>query len=153
VTNILLIEDEVHKRDELVGSIDQFYQGKATLEHVDSVHAAFWAVSERTFDLVILDMALPTFSTSTGGAAERGHDQAMGGIEILRKLKSKGTRSKIIIITQYPEITVAGKRLKLTAAAEALSARYDQDIVGGVLYKYKSKANHIKLTTLLKKLV
>lgn len=120
------------------------------LVHVDSVHAAFWAVSENDFDLIVLDMALPTFSTE-GSAAERGHDQAMGGVEVLRALKARGTTSKIIIITQYPDIAVGGRRLKLSEAPGVLSRRYEQDVIGAVLYRYRSPSNNAKLKTILKK--
>jgi len=114
------------------------------------VHAAFWSVSTNDFDLIILDMALPTFSAD-GSAAARGHDQAMGGVEVLRALKSRAIVSKIIIITQYPEIAVGGDRLKLGVAADFLSKRYGQNVIGGVLYKYRSPSNAVKLTALLKK--
>jgi CheY-like chemotaxis protein len=121
------------------------------LVHVDSVHGAYWAVSEHEFDLIILDMALPTYSTD-GSAAERGHDQALGGVEVLRALKARGVTSTVIIITQYPDINVGGKRLKLGEAPKILSKRYQQDVIGAVLYKYKSRSNSVKLITLLKAL-
>lgn len=104
------------------------------------------------FDLIVLDMALPTF-TVDGDAAERGFDQVQGGVEVLRALKARGQKSKIIIITQYPDITFGGRRLKLANAPKVLSQRYDQNVVGSVLYKYKSPSNHKKLTALLKKFV
>ncbi len=151
IKRVLLVEDEPHKKEELSASLQGFFKGDATLEHVDSVHAAYWAVSEQDYDLIILDMALPTF-TAEKDAAERGFDQAQGGVEVLRALKSRKIRSKIIIITQYPDINFGGKRLKLAEAPKVLSQRYDQDVVGSVLYKYRSPSNHSKLTALLKKL-
>jgi CheY-like chemotaxis protein len=147
---ILLVEDEFHKKEELTTCLEEFFKNTALLEHVDSVHAAVWALASAEFDLIVLDMALPTFSTD-GSTTERGHDQALGGVEVLRALKSRGVSSKVIIITQYPEITVGGKRLKLGVAPEILSKRYNQNVVGGVLYKYKSPTNNVKLTNLLKK--
>tara|TARA_R110000868_G_scaffold173188_1_gene409257 strand:+ start:2333 stop:2776 length:444 start_codon:yes stop_codon:yes gene_type:complete len=146
-----MVEDELHKREELTACLQQFFSGNVEIEDVDSVHAAFWAVSVNDYDLIILDMALPTFSTE-GSAAERGHDQALGGVEVLRALKARNLNAKIIIITQYPDITVGGKRLKLDAAADALSRRYDQQVIGAVLYKYRSPSNNGRITTLLKKL-
>jgi CheY-like chemotaxis protein len=148
---ILLVEDEPHKREELAACLEEFYEGEMELRHVDSVHSAFWDVSAFEFNLIVLDMALPTF-TVEGDAAERGFDQAQGGVEVLRALKARGMRSRIIVITQYPDITFGGTRLKLADAPKVLSQRYDQDVIGSVLYKYKSPLNKTKITTLLKKL-
>lgn len=147
---ILLVEDEPHKHEELTACLQQFYGDQLWLSHVESVHDAFWAVSIDDFDIVILDMALPTFSTD-GATAQRGLDQAQGGVEVLRTLKSRGIRSNIIIITQYPDIALDGKRLKLASAAAVLSQRYEQNVIGGILYKYRSPSNSIRLTALLKK--
>lgn len=148
---ILLVEDEPHKRDELTACLEDFYRGAIELRHVDSVHAAYWDVAAFDFDLIVLDMALPTFSAD-GVAAERGYDQAQGGVEVLRALKARGLRSRIIVITQYPDITFGGTRLKLADAPKILSKRYDQDVIGSVLYKYKSPSNKAKITAILKKL-
>jgi len=146
---ILLVEDEPHKQHELTACLRQFFGGDVSISNVDSVHEAFWVVSVDDFELIILDMALPTFS-SEGSSAERGHDQALGGVEVLRALKSRGVSSKIIIVTQYPEISVDGKQLDLHKASKVLSTRYGQDIIGGVLYKYSSRSHVAKLTSLLK---
>jgi CheY-like chemotaxis protein len=148
---ILLVEDEVHKQEELTACLTEFYGEDLKLEHVDSVHAAYWSVSVNEFDLVILDMALPTFSAESS-ASERGHDQALGGVEVLRALKNQENKLKIIIITQYPEITIGGKRVKLSKAAGLLSERYGQEVIGGILYQYRSPSNQTKLTNLLKKM-
>lgn len=147
---ILLVEDEPHKREELTACLDKFYGEALDLENVESVHDAFWAVKIEDYELIILDMALPTFSTE-GATAQRGLDQALGGFEVLRTLKARGLRSNIIIITQYPDITVGGERLKLTSAAGILSQRYEQNVLGAIIYKYKSPANNVRLTNLLKK--
>lgn len=149
---ILLVEDEVHKQQELVAQLEKFFQGEEEIHRVEGVHAAFWAVSSSKFDLVLLDMALPTFSAEDS-AVLRGHDQALGGIEVLRTLKSVAAKPKVIIITQYPQITVGGKQLDLAKAAQALAVRYEQDIIGAVIYKYGSTSYVSKLATLLKRVV
>lgn len=148
---ILLVEDELHKRDELTECIEEFFAGMVELVQVDSVRSAYWEVSTQSYDLILLDMALPTLSNGED-AADRGYDQALGGVEVLRALKTQGGGGKVIIITQYPDILVGGKRLKLNEAAKVLSARYGQQVVGAVLYKYKSPSNKIKITELLRKI-
>jgi CheY-like chemotaxis protein len=131
--------------------LESFFDFDVAITHVDSVRDAVMEVGAQTYSLIVLDMALPTFSTSTGSSAD-GLDQALGGVEVLRALKSKSIKASVIIITQHPHITVGGKTLKLGDAAPLLSARYDQHIVGSFIYKYKSPSNQSKLVSLLRKM-
>lgn len=148
---ILLIEDEVHKREELSTYLSEFVAPEKSIDIVDSVREAVIAVGRKDYDLLILDMALPTF-TIKDGVLDGGLDQALGGVEVLRTLKLLGKSTKIIIVTQYPDVYLDGKRIRLRAAQAALSKKYDQDIRGAVLYKYKSSANRSKLKSILDKI-
>lgn len=147
---ILLIEDEVHKREELTAHLNDFLSEPKSIDVVDSVREAVFATTENDYDLIILDMALPTFTTSEEeGFDDGGLDQALGGVEILRTLQALGKSARIIIVTQYPDISVNGKRVKLRAAPLALSKKYGQEILGAVLYKYKSDLNRSKLQNIV----
>jgi CheY-like chemotaxis protein len=148
---ILLIEDEGHKREELSIYITEFVRLENTLETVDSVRSAVVAVTAQDYDLIVLDMALPTFTTDEN-VIDGGHDQALGGIEVLRTLKSLGKCTKVIIVTQYPDISLNGKRIKLRSAEVLLSKKYNQDILGSVLYKYKSTTNRTKIQGIVRKI-
>ncbi|MBM1690783.1 response regulator [Sulfitobacter geojensis] len=148
VRHILLVEDEVHKRDELSVYLDEFIVVEKAIDVVQSVREAVVAVENKNYDLVILDMALPTFTVSEE-VLDGGLDQALGGVEVLRTLKTLGQRIKVIIVTQYPDIALDGRRVKLKAAQAALSKKYNQDIKGAVAYKYKSSANRTKMKNIL----
>jgi CheY-like chemotaxis protein len=148
---VLLVEDEPHKSEELSQFLSNFYANDLTLVQVDSVRAAYWAVTDSVFDLIVLDMALPTFS-SEESATQRGLDQALGGLEVLRALQKCNKTGNIVIITQYPDITIAGKRVKIVSAVDTLSQRYNQNILGGIVYKYKSPSNMTKIKNILKKI-
>lgn len=148
IKNVLLIEDEIHKREELTTYLFEFVGSKMILNTVDSVREAVMAVSKDSFDLIVLDMALPTFTTSDG-VIDGGLDQALGGVEVLRTLRSLRKSANIIIVTQYPDISVGGKRIKLKAAQSVLAAKYQQNIRGAVLYKYKSALNRAKIKTIM----
>ena len=131
---VLLIEDEEHKANDLTKKLFASGVEHNDLTRVISVRQAVLEVTEGNFDLVIVDMALPTFSSAGGGGAA----QAVGGIEVLRALSMAGVRAKIIIVTQYPDILVGGNRVKLHQAARVLSGKYNQDVLGAVLYSYKT---------------
>lgn len=144
---ILLVEDEVHKRDEIVGCVRGVYD---TLpEIVDSVSGAVLRVMVDDFHLIILDMALSTFGESAGDNV-KGHDQAQGGIEVLRALKAKNKTAKIIIVTQYPDFHIGGVKVKLKDSPKIIKEKYGQNIVGAILYNYKSKATLQRIASILR---
>lgn len=145
---ILLVEDEVHKRDELIQCVKTVYGIEPQI--VDCVNDAVLAVIDNDFDLIILDMALSTFSDNSGDK-KKGHDQAQGGIEVLRALKSRKKTTKIIIITQYPDFYIGGVKVKLQKSISVVKEKYNQDIIGAVLYTYKSQPTLQKITSVLRK--
>jgi CheY-like chemotaxis protein len=144
---VLLVEDEVHKRDEMVSCVVEAFGSPPDV--VDSVSTAVLKVMHETFDLLILDMALSTF----GEGAEdnkKGHDQAQGGVEVLRALKAAGKTPKIVIVTQYHDFYIAGKKVKLKDSPQIIKEKYGQKIIGAILYHYKSKPTLQKIVSLLK---
>ena len=145
---ILLVEDEVHKRDELVQCVKIVYGIEPKI--VDCVNDAVLAVINNNFDLIILDMALSTFSDNSGDK-KKGRDQAQGGIEVLRALKSRKKSTKVIIITQYPDFNIGGVKVKLQKSISVVKEKYNQDMIGAVLYTYKSQPTLQKIISILRK--
>ncbi|PRZ45613.1 response regulator [Tritonibacter scottomollicae] len=145
---ILLIEDEAHKKEEITGYLKEFLGSDLILSEADSVREAVMAVTENNYDLIVLDMALPTFTASCESISG-GLDQALGGVEVLRSLKALGKELNVVIVTQYPDISLGGKRIKLKAAKTTLEKKYGQKVRGTVLYKYKSSLNRSKIKTIV----
>ena len=133
---VILIEDEQHKSDELKAMICKAGVDETDLQIYSGVTQAVLAVSSSEVGLIVLDMALPTFSGSARTDGGGGVAQAGGGIEILRALKSIGKNVKIIIVTQYPDILVDGRRVKLGNMSKILSKKYDQSVLDAILYSY-----------------
>jgi CheY-like chemotaxis protein len=144
---VLLVEDETHKRDEITGCVFDVY-GCAP-EIVDGVSSAVLRAMEAQYDLIILDMALSTFGDSADDK-KKGHDQAQGGIEVLRALHLAEKLTKIVIVTQYPDFYLGGQKVKLKDAPKIISAKYKQNVVGAVLYHYKSKSTLQRIKSILK---
>lgn len=144
---VLLVEDEVHKRDEMMQCVREVF-GKNP-EVVDGVSSAVLKVMENDYELVILDMALSTF----GDSAEdnrKGHDQAQGGIEVLRALKLAKKNTKVIIVTQYPDFYIGGVKVKLKNSPQIIQEKYQQKVIGAVLYHYKSKPTMQRIMSILR---
>lgn len=144
---ILLVEDEIHKRDEMNKCVKEVYGFSP--EIVDGVSSAVMKVMEADYDLIILDMALSTFGESTEDK-KKGHDQAQGGIEVLRALKLAKKITKVIIVTQYPDFYIGGVKVKLKDSQKVISDKYSQNVIGAVLYHYKSKSTLQRIMSILR---
>lgn len=133
---VLLIEDEEHKANDLIRLLLARGVSPSDLTRAIGVRQAVLQATESAYDLVVVDMALPTFSSA--GDSGGGTAQAVGGIEVLRALSNSSVSTKIIIVTQYPDIIVGGNRVRLHQAARVLSTKYRQEVLGAVLYSYKT---------------
>ena len=103
-----------------------------------SVKDAVRAVDERQYNLIILDMALPTFMKQVKSAG--GTTQASGGVEVIRAIQRAGLTSRIIIVSQYPDLEIGGRYLPLEKSAEFLSEKYGVNVIGAVRYDYDDKS-------------
>ncbi|CAD0264625.1 MULTISPECIES: histidine kinase [Pseudomonas] len=146
---ILLVEDEIHKKDEINSCVLEVFGNLPVM--VDSVSSAVLEVKSNDYDLIILDMALSTFGESAGDN-KKGHDQAQGGIEVLRALKGYRKQSNILIVTQYPDFFIGGIKVKLKNSPKIISEKYSQRVVGAILYTYKSKPTIQRITSILRSL-
>lgn len=144
---ILLVEDETHKRDEMKQCVQEVYGFPP--EIVDGVSSAVLKVMDVDFDLIILDMALPTFGESADDK-KKGHDQAQGGIEVLRALKHAKKTTNVIIVTQYPDFYIGSTKVKLKDSSKIIGERYEQNVIGAVLYNYKSKDTLQRVISILR---
>jgi len=137
----------VHKRDEMKQCVLDVYGFEP--EIVDGVRGAVMKVIEEDYELIILDMALSTFGESADDKI-KGHDQAQGGIEVLRALNAVNKKTKIVIVTQYPDFYIGNTKVKLKQAPKVISDKYKQDVIGAVLYHYKSKSTLQQIISILR---
>jgi CheY-like chemotaxis protein len=129
---ILLVEDDEFKAADLGAIILEVYRD-ACIERAMSVTAALRWLSTQKFDVVLLDMSLPTFDMSGPGGG--GSPQGQGGIEVLRLARRLHHISPFIIVTQYPDIELEGRSLRLADAPQILSKMLGISIKSCILYE------------------
>ncbi len=144
---VLLVEDEVHKREEMKQCVFDVFSFFPDI--VDSVSYAVSMVSDGDYDLIILDMALSTFGDNAADK-KKGHDQAQGGIEVLRALKRANKSAKILIVTQYHDFYIGAEKVKLKDSIKKIETKYNQQVIGAVLYQYKSKSTLQRIMSILR---
>lgn len=130
--NVLLVEDEFPKMEDL----QEFFAVRhpdSTICTARSVRSAVDAVRSTTdFDLIILDMSLPTFDitpTETGGKP-----QGFGGVEVLRYLKKLDARAMVIIVTAFEAFTSDAKTITLDDLRLKLKAEFPANFYGAIYY-------------------
>ncbi len=100
---ILVDEDDEFKAADLL-RILMVILPDATVTRAASVTSALRAISSNRFDLIVLDMSLPTFDLSGPGGG--GSPQGQGGIELLRLARRINVLAQYIIVTQFPDIEI-----------------------------------------------
>ena len=140
---ILIVEDDEFKAAQL----RPILRGRGAILLVQSVREAVVRVLKEDFDLIVLDMALPTFTKSplsSGGTA-----QAQGGMEVIRALKSRRASVPIIIVSQYPDLEIEGSFLALQSCPTILRERYDANLIGAVLFDFDDQSWEERFRSLL----
>lgn len=99
IIHILLIEDNMHKRERILGYLKSSGHLIAVKEAY-SFTSGFRAMTDGAkYDLVIMDMSLPTYDKSSTESG--GRFRTLGGREVARKARRKGIDFPILFLTQY----------------------------------------------------
>jgi CheY-like chemotaxis protein len=146
---ILIVEDDSFKVENLAAFLTG-HLVDSEIDFVSCVASAVRIVQQEEFDLIILDMALPSHPVVSGGGAPMS--LLTGGLEILFELQSLGRHDPCIIVTQYPEIEITGLFFSVESAAKAIKACFSCDVIGCVQYSEESSDWKLELAALLKDL-
>lgn len=97
-TKFLLIEDDSNKSKQIIDFIEENFINSTTILK-RSYQSGLKELNINKYDLVLLDMQLPTFDIKSG---EDGYKfRKLAGVDILKELKRKKKECKIIIVTQF----------------------------------------------------
>jgi CheY-like chemotaxis protein len=146
--NVLIIEDDSYKAEDiqiLLRSIGEVSPTSAT-----SVVAAITAVRKDVFDLIIVDMALPSHPLAAGGGAPLS--MLTGGVEVLFELQSMGRVDNCVVITQYPEIEICGALYPVALAGDAIREHYDVGVIACLEYSQTNQSWRSSLADIFTKI-
>lgn len=127
---LLIIEDGEAKMSSIRSVLEEVYPLADVYASV-SVSSAIELVKMHEFDLVIADMALPTYDITTretGGSA-----RTFGGIEVFDALEREGRVTPVIVVTSYPVLVDGDQSLGLSQLSEKLENDYP-DLFSGTVY-------------------
>lgn len=128
---ILLVEDNYHKRQKIIDFVKTNYMN-ATINEAHSFSSGSKAATEIDYDLVILDISLPTYDKVGNEAG--GRKRMFGGREIARKLTRRRPGSKIVFLTQYDAFSEGGLSLSFDELGEILKTECGDSYLGLIHY-------------------
>ncbi len=92
---ILVVEDDVLKSTQIISFIKSI-NNNVDITKRESLNSALSEVAKTKFDLIVLDMSLPTFDNN-----EAENFQPYGGLLFLDEAKRKKYTFDVVIVTQY----------------------------------------------------
>jgi len=114
--NILIIEDNPLKREKVHDFISANYD--ATLFEAASFNSGMNLVLSKRFDLVILDMSMPTFDRTD--ASHGGRFRALAGKEIATRLAKQKQLVPFVVLTGYKDFSVNSQSMTIEQIDESL---------------------------------
>lgn len=106
---ILLVEDNFFKREKIVDFISSI-NGHDIIEAASYNSGLTFAMSDE-FDLLILDMSMPTFDRTDSDMG--GRFKVLAGKEIVTKLKKQNRLVPFVIFTGFADFSVDTDKLNL----------------------------------------
>lgn len=132
---ILLVEDDPFKQELIEAILDELAPGTEIIL-ARSVQQAVEQIQADVYELIVLDMALPSHESRAGGA--QPISQLSGGIEVLLELGYDERADPVVIFTQYPEIEFDGRLFPIARARQALSGAIKANIRDAIFFKAQS---------------
>ena len=114
---ILIVEDDQNKLKQL-SSFIQKHRPQSDLVFQRAYQSGLAAVLSEAFDLVILDMSMPTYDQSPSETG--GRQRAFAGKEILRQMQRKGIKAPVIVVTQFTRFGEGEEAISLTELVREL---------------------------------
>ena len=142
---ILIVEDDPFKLNRLLSETVQL-RSKGRTRSVTSLQQAMSVLESETFDVVLLDMAIPSHDSAAGSSDV--YSQPVGGLDILLNLALSGRPEKVIVITQYPTVELNREHVPLSRLIGHLE-KEDVFNVKGVILFSEDRPWQSQLRTLL----
>ena len=131
---ILMIEDGEYKRDRVSEFLcSEFENIELTIK--ESFSTGVKEILGNSFDLLILDMSLPTFDKNDGGSG--GDFRVNGGLELAEKLKRKNKLIPFIFLTQYTSFSNNDQEVRSIENIDLSSKnKFGENYLGYIYYEH-----------------
>lgn len=147
--NILLIEDSPHKKAKIIDHLRSINSLMKIFEAA-SFASGCQAIDNKIYDLVLMDMSLPTYDRS--GSQSSGRFRTFGGREIARKIIKRSEPTKIVFITQYEAFSDKGRSYSYESLKKELQDECGAFFGGMIFFDSAKTSWKDDLTNIINKL-
>jgi CheY-like chemotaxis protein len=128
---VLLVEDDEHKRVSIVSALDAC-SASVNILVAESLYTGIDLIGDIEYDLVVLDMAIPSHPPVPGEGSPVSFNT--GGLDILLELDSRGRSDRCIVITQFPEIEISQVFYPVEVAAAVIEKELGYKVIDCIAY-------------------
>jgi len=121
---ILIVDDSEYKVKKVSLLIDSIKDKNISYEKAFSYTSGLNKALEKDFDLLILDMSMPTYDKTKNESG--GRFRIFGGREIVRQLKREKKLKPFIILTQYNKFDDNNKIKSLEDIEELFKKNFNE---------------------------
>jgi len=134
--NILIIEDQEIKRNEIRDLTESVFGDNCTIQCVADYRPAMASIAFMDLDLILLDMS---FETIKGTDDESGF-QSLAGLQVLQHMRRLNKQVPVVIITSHTEFNDSNSlSFKcISELDEHIKQIFNEFYKGTVLYKQNS---------------
>ncbi|MFB4410181.1 hypothetical protein [Pantoea sp. ANP04] len=143
--NILIVEDIEYKREKVISSLFNM-SSRIVIDVAKSFSSAVNLANDNKYELIILDMSIPTYDK--GPNENGGRFRVYGGKDIIRKLLRKNDIPRIVILTQHTTFGEVGDQKTTDTLSEEIEALIGDKFLGIIKYdstkpQWKEELNKI----------
>ena len=127
VNKILIVDDDEYKTINIKELLERSKKCKE-LANEKTLNSGLCRIRNEKFDLILLDMSMPTFET-----ADAGNYNSFGGLIFLEEMKRIRNNTPVIILTQY-EIFGEGPMRKTSESIDSECKNSYSNYKGIIIY-------------------
>lgn len=146
--NILLIEDETNKANQILQYLSH-HDINPEVVHRRSYQSGLSEIYDRDFDLIVMDMSLPTFDIEPGEDAYKFRH--IGGHDILAELKRKRRKARVVVLTQFERFGEGNQFIALKDLKRVMRRDFSDNYLETISYHPNKTAWQTELNELIKR--
>jgi CheY-like chemotaxis protein len=146
--DVLLIEDDEPKLAQVLDFLKSTYSG-VQVTVAKSLNSACRKVDARVFDVILLDMSIPTFDGGKTANAS-GRQRTYGGKDFLMYMWEMELQAPIFVITQFKDFPGEDGTVNMPELHEQMKRDFSTLYRGYVYFEHNSDAWKRSLARLLK---